>query len=135
MLVPGGNAYHLCGADGAVCGAGTTDNEGIIELTGPIAGGGYAEPGDGARVEVDTRYLNRRYKATSAPFPLYMNSADINGDGVVDILDVVTMAGDKAKLYDEGVYSYRSDLNWDGEIDQTDADMLGDAYGRACVAE
>ena len=136
LLVPGGDAYHLCGEEGAVCGTGTTDADGEMALTGPIAGGGHADPsGEGARIVVDTRVLNRRYQATSEPFPLYMNSSDITADGVVDILDVVALAEDQAKLYDEGIYSYRSDLNWDGEIDQIDADMLGDAYGGACSPE
>ena len=136
LLVLGGDAYHLCGDEGAVCGTGTTDSEGYIDLTGPIAGGGHSDPsGEGARVEVETRYLGRKYMAVSKPFPLYMNSPDINGDGVVSLIDVTMFASDKGQFDNEGLYSYRSDFNWDGVIDQTDVDMLGDAYGRACVAE
>jgi len=136
LLVPGGNAYHLCGEEGAVCGTGVTDSEGYIDLTGPIAGGGHSDPsGQGARVEVETRYLTRKYHAVSRFFPLYMNSPDIDGDGVVDLADVTDFASDKYQFDYEGVYSYRSDFNWDGAIDQSDVEMLGAAYGSACIAE
>ena len=133
VLVLGGNFYHLCGEDGAVCGIGFTDGDGVMILDGPIAGGGYAEPdGHGAHIEVNTYFLNVTFFDSSQSFPMYMNSPDINGDGVVNLLDVTIHASDQDKFDRLGRYSYRSDFNWDGIINEIDQDMLSEFYGASC---
>jgi len=133
LLVLGGNFYHLCGEDGAVCGIGVTDGDGVMILDGPIVGGGYSDPdGTPAHIEVSTYFLGRILSAVSQSIPLYMNSPDINGDGTVNLLDVTLLAGDRDKFDRLGKYNYRSDFNWDGVIDDIDSDMLSESWSASC---
>jgi len=53
-----------------------------------------------------------------------VNSPDIDGDGVVDVGDVVMFAQDYF-----GAYAYRSDLRCDGHIDLSDVARMAAAVG------
>lgn len=81
---------------------------------------------------VDTYYVNAQMLGTSSVIPLYMNSADINGDGTVDLLDVTILSRDQDMLEKANIYNYRSDFNWDGAIDETDTPMMSAAWGGHC---
>ncbi|MCK9995871.1 MAG: hypothetical protein KAH56_06300 [Candidatus Krumholzibacteria bacterium] len=58
---------------------------------------------------------------------VFFNSADINGDLVVNLIDVSLFAGD----YYSGT-QYRSDFNFDGAINLTDVNILATHYGTSC---
>ncbi len=55
------------------------------------------------------------------------NSADINGDGVVNLSDGGFFTQD---LF--GAYSYRSDFNYDSAINVSDAGFMANGLGAAC---
>jgi hypothetical protein len=55
------------------------------------------------------------------------NSADINGDGVVNLSDGGFFTQD---LF--GAYNYRADFNYDGNINVSDAGFMSNGLGAAC---
>jgi hypothetical protein len=61
------------------------------------------------------------------PVPLRFNSADITGDGRVNLADVSRFAVD----YHSG-YSYRSDFHWDGVLNISDVSRLAVSMGAGC---
>ncbi len=62
-----------------------------------------------------------------APFNLRHNSADINGDGVVNLSDI----GAFADVF-FGVYDYKADFSADGVLNLTDVGRLATGSGAAC---
>ncbi len=58
---------------------------------------------------------------------ILVNSPDIDGDGEVDLLDVVQFTTD---FY--GAYAARSDFIWDGELDLLDVVELASSQGDHC---
>jgi len=71
---------------------------------------GYS--GEGAKVLVNGTVIN-------APLDIKFNSPDINGDLLVNLTDVILFATD---YY--GVYNYRSDFYWDGNLNLSDIVIL-----------
>lgn len=63
----------------------------------------------------------------SPVYNLAVNSPDINGDLVVDLLDLSLFGQDF-----HGVYAYRSDFVWDGQVNLLDLAVLGSALGLEC---
>ncbi len=59
--------------------------------------------------------------------PLWINSPDLNGDGVVNLVDISTFAPDF-----HGAYTYASDFNNDGVINLADIPYLAAANGSHC---
>jgi hypothetical protein len=104
---------------------GVTDFNGEITFTGSPAGGGWSE----GPVWV---YLNGNRamgpdQVPHSPLNIRFNSADINADAVVDLLDVTLFVEDYF-----GDYQYRSDFNWDGELNLMDVVLLVKGIGRRC---
>jgi len=60
-------------------------------------------------------------------FRIYFNSPDIDGDCVINLLDVATFSAD---FY--GEYNYRSDFFLDGELNLLDIPILASAIGISC---
>jgi hypothetical protein len=60
---------------------------------------------------------------------IQFNSADIDGNLIVNLSDVGTFAIDY-----NGAYNYRSDFRWDGMINLADVGNLASALGAACPA-
>jgi hypothetical protein len=58
---------------------------------------------------------------------LYVNSPDINGDLTVNIQDASQFNSD---IF--GTYSYRSDFNYDGVVNLSDAGIMQAAIGASC---
>jgi hypothetical protein len=56
-------------------------------------------------------------------------SPDLNGDGIVDALDVGILAGDF------GTSACRSDFNCDGVVDEADLDILEQHYRHSCTGQ
>jgi len=65
---------------------------------------------------------------SSAGLAISHNSADINGDGAVNLTDVPLFAGD----FYGGVYAFRSDFSYDAAVNLSDVVKLAQALGAAC---
>ncbi|MBK9474524.1 MAG: hypothetical protein IPO18_20005 [bacterium] len=96
-------------------------------FSGPFHGGGHSDPAAGDRVVVMTASTG----ATPLPSPpadLQMNSADINGDLIIDLNDVPLFTSD----YYLGVYVFRSDFHADGFVNLSDIGVFATTYNRSC---
>lgn len=102
-----------------------TDMNGETYFADSPSGGGYSE----GPIWV---YING-YRSTDnnfieqPPVPLRFNSADINGDGMVNLVDVAYFSSDYF-----GEYSYRSDFYWDGVLSLADVGLLAQGLGQSC---
>ena len=102
-----------------------TGPDGETTFTTSLAGGGWTE----GPVWV---YLNGS-RATDPignefnPVLLRINSADISGDGRVNLADVGMFAENFF-----GEYHYRSDFFWDGVLNLSDLGMMATGIGRNC---
>ena len=61
------------------------------------------------------------------PLNMRFNSADISGDGTVNLTDIALFATD---FY--GQYHYRSDFYWDGNLNLSDLGLLASSMGVEC---
>ncbi|MFT5314741.1 MAG: hypothetical protein ACI9UK_000566 [Candidatus Krumholzibacteriia bacterium] len=101
----------------------TTDGEGWLTL--PLSGGGYRGPGGPAVFEIFVNVCPNQL--LSLPDDVYFNSPDINGDLRVNLTDVPLFAED---FY--GQYAYRSDFNWDNQVNLSDVVTMAVALGADC---
>lgn len=97
-----------------------TDAFGITWWQNPVLGGGSSEPltivlVNGAPIELTTG-VNLRF-----------NSPDINGDLVVNLIDVALFSQDFF-----GAYDFRADFHRDGIINLQDLATFAQAYGGTC---
>jgi len=100
-----------------------TDMYGRAYFTGPIAGGGYSDYDADEKALV---YINGN--ALNMPgLSIYFNSADINGDYVVNLSDTILFTG----IY-FGDYHYSADFCWDGNINLSDLVLFQSAYNASC---
>jgi hypothetical protein len=65
---------------------------------------------------------------SSAGLAISHNSADLNGDGAVNLTDVPLFAGD----FYGGSYAFRSDFAFDGSVNLSDVVKLAQALGANC---
>jgi hypothetical protein len=98
----GGNLYKIDIASGAVSPIGPT---GMIGVTGLAL---VSDPG----------------------MDIQFNSADINGDLVVNLVDVGAFSGP----YGSGTYQYALDFRWDGVLNLADVARLSVGLGTTCPA-
>ena len=108
----------------APCIAGTcpdtgTDNQGITMWTTTLRAGGYSR--SGCYVMVNGMPVQQ------PPFALYFNSADVNGDGIVNLNDLGLFA---TSFFHE--FSYSVDFYNDGVLNLVDVGRFASAYGSAC---
>jgi hypothetical protein len=113
----GDGSITLC-AGGSVADA-NTDADGQTTITGAIAGGGSSEAGlylyvVGTPLQQDL-------------LDIAVNSADLDGNLVVDLSDLAAFATDFANGY-----AFRSDLAFDGELDLSDLGVFSIHYGETC---
>ena len=102
-----------------------TDANGETTFTTSLAGGGWTE----GPVWV---YLNGNRAMgpdwiVHPPVSLRMNSADISGDGQVNLVDVAYFAENFF-----GEYHYRCDFYWDGVLNLSDLGKLAQGIGHNC---
>lgn len=102
-----------------------TDAGGWTEFALPLRGGGWSEGPCAV-------YLNGSPAQSPGGWvfdtiPLRTNSPDLDGDLVVDLTDIVLFARDF-----RGDYAYRSDYNWDGQVDLSDVVRFVPHIGRHC---
>jgi hypothetical protein len=78
-------------------------------------------------------YEYYKYKggAGKGRFPPLLVAEDVNGDGIIDIFDVVLLCGAYGAAEGSPDYNPLCDVNGDGKIDIFDAVLLIGAYGRS----
>ena len=121
-IATAGSALAPCG--GAVIPDAQTDAEGRTTWAAPLHVGGQfiSDARDHLGIVV-----NGEWTIISRTMDMRFNSADIDGDGVVNLSDAGAFTMD---LY--GPYAYRSDFNWDGTINVSDAGEMSKAMGDRC---
>jgi len=97
-----------------------TDVNGVTEWVTPLQAGGASTAG--TQVSISGAFLD------GAALNINHNSADINGDGNVNLTDVPLFAGD----FYGGVYAFRSDFAFDGFVNLSDVVRLAQALGASC---
>lgn len=107
----------------AVCWAGSiaeepTDSYGETTWTLPLRAGGHSQAM--TRVSLFSNLITSR-------LPLHYNSPDIDGDGVVGLLDLTIFTAD----YYSG-YTFRSDFEYNQALGLTDLTRFTQAYGAEC---
>ena len=88
---------------------------GEYTVTAALYAGGWS---NGAIVKV------RGQQITSSPLSLDMNSPDISGDGVVNLVDAALFTQDVF-----GTYHFRSDFEFDGVINLLDLGLMSSSIG------
>ncbi len=97
-----------------------TGADGTTHWTTPLSAGGYSE----GLLQV---YINGDALTSSAGLNIRTNSSDINGDLVVNLVDVGIFATDFF-----GVYNYRSDFVCNGNLDLADVGKMAVGVGASC---
>lgn len=99
-----------------------SDADGVTVWALPLTAGSYS-PGL-------TTIMISNAPLESGSEAIGFNSTDINGDFVVDLLDVVKFSQDFAT----GTNPFRSDFEYDGVVDLLDVILLAQTQGRECAA-
>ncbi len=101
-----------------------TDINGMTSWTGTLFIGGHVEPVEGNQLAI----MVNGWIPEGAFVPDFrINSADLNGDLVVNLSDVALFAMDYF-----GPYSYIRDLHWDEAVNLSDLAELARAFGTRC---
>lgn len=107
-----------------------TDADGNTTISGALFGRGSSLPGELLRLDLDDPDLSTvAYIAAGSGLEVRVNSADINGDGTVDLVDLGEFAADF-----DGDYDFRSDFVWDGVVNLSDVGRLAEGYATSCPA-
>ncbi len=96
-----------------------TNEFGETSWVNPLNAGGCSE--DFTQVVISGLSLNQ------GPLAMHFNSADMNGDGAVNLADVGTFSG---LFY--GEYSFCADFSNDGVLNLTDVGRLAQGSGATC---
>ena len=94
-----------------------TDADGVTTISGVIAGGGFT---------LLTQVYVSGVPLTGTPLNVALNSPDIDGSLLVDIVDFAAF-GD-----DFGGTAFRSDFVFDGVVDLSDFSRFGQAFFQDC---
>ena len=97
-----------------------TDRNGVTYWVDPALAGGYSE----GPVLV---MVNGTALTSNSGLPLRFNSPDINGDLVVNLADVILLAGD---FFSD--YNFQSDLSGDGVLNLSDISLFAQHFGAHC---
>jgi hypothetical protein len=98
----------------------STDVAGYTEFNNPKFAGGQSW--GQTRVVVNGNGLSNTVDVS-------FNSPDIDGDGVVNLIDLQTFTAD---YFDSGNYHYRSDLFYDNILNLIDIPEMSQYYGSSC---
>jgi hypothetical protein len=113
----------------AICPAGSnpdanTDVNGMTSWTGALFVGGHMEPGEGNQLAI----MVNGWIPDGAYLPDFrINSADLNGDLMVNLTDVAHFS-----MGYFGPYEYKRDLHWDEVVNLSDIAELARAFGARC---
>ena len=97
-----------------------TNSTGFTIWQAPIFAGGNSQTLTIVKINGDALTSN-------GGLALNFNSADINGDGTVNLSDAGFFSG-----YLGGVYNYDGDFNNDGVVNVSDAGFMANALGASC---
>jgi hypothetical protein len=100
-----------------------TDGWGHTTISGPVVAGGREK----RTSEMNVAVACDGY-AWWVPINYVFHSPDINGDRRVDLVDIGIMARD----FGDGLYHFKSDLNYDFVLDLRDQALLWEHYGAVC---
>ena len=104
---------------------GLTDTNGQTSFTASFAGSGWSE--GPAWVYLEGTRSAHPTAGEHLPVQLRFNSADIDGDGNINLADVATFSTDF-----HGSYHYRSDFHWDGGLNLADVAKMASGLGHDC---
>lgn len=105
---------------------GNTDVDGVTTFSFALNAGGHTDV-DGVDPNCYIMVSGDAIASTGSVFPLYFNSADINGDGNVTLTDVTLFA----TAFFSG-YTYSCDFYYDGNLTLTDVTLLASGVGASC---
>lgn len=113
----------------AICRGGSipdsnTDANGATSWTLPLKLGGHADPGTGNRLAISVIGWDLNSLVLD---DLHLNSADIDGNEVVNLSDIALFT---QGYY--GAYHYSCDFRWDGVINLSDLALMAASIGAAC---
>jgi hypothetical protein len=114
-----GSGHAMVPCTGGATADANTDGSGQTHFAAPLYAGGWAA--------ATTEVLIAGNALTSGGVALQMNSADITGDGAVDLSDISKFA-----QIVNGSYSYGGDFNADGAVNLGDISIFSKAVGGAC---
>lgn len=103
-----------------------TDSNGQTTWTQSLHGGGWSQDLTCVMANGAALYYDREF-AQAAVVNLQFNSPDINGDCVVNLLDLAEFVSDYL-----GVFNFRSDFHRDGVLDLLDVVIMAEAWGATC---
>lgn len=119
-LVPTGTGNFFACANGTIA-TFNTNASGLTRWDAPLRAGGWK---DG----LTQVYVGGAPLTSNAGLLIKHNSADLTGNGIADLGDIGTFAGD----YYGGVYSFRSDLTYDAAVNLGDIGALASGIGTSC---
>ena len=99
-----------------------TDETGMTMWQNALNAGGFTDPA----TELTVVVVNGD-ALSQAGFDIQHNSADIDGNGVVNLTDIAAFT---QVLF--GVYAYGADFLWDGAINISDVALMTQGNGTAC---
>ena len=94
-----------------------TDALGVTTISGVVGGGGFT---------LLTQVYISGTPLAGAPLNVALNSPDVNGSLVVDLVDFAAFGNDF------GTTAFRSDFVFDGVVDLSDFSRFGQAFGETC---
>ena len=116
--VAAGTGNFTSCAGGTIADA-NTDAAGVTRWTNPLRAGGWS-------TSKTLVVINGAALSSNSGLVLRHNSADINGDRVVDLADIPLFAADY------GTTALRSDLKFDGVVNISDIPLMTAALGAVC---
>lgn len=114
---------------GGSCADGPSTVYGEMTFSGALTGGGHHLGETHVFVNGSPAFDPSYYPSywVHPPVPLSFNSPDINGDGIIDLVDVGYFATDYFNTYD-----YRSDFVCDGVVNLGDLGVMASGLGLFC---
>jgi len=108
---------------------GPTDASGMTTISGALFAGGHSSPGELMQVIVnDPALASTSYPGGLAGLQYFVNSADIAGDHITNLIDV----SDFTIYYYGAGADYAADFVWDGLINLNDISKLALGFGARC---
>ena len=110
----------MVACNGGAAPDGATDATGTTSWSSPLLAGGNSET-------LCMIIINGDAITSSPGLPLHFNSADMNGDGSVNLTDAGLFTGHLS-----GPLAYAADFNFDNVVNVMDAGFLAAAMGKTC---
>ncbi len=123
--------WYQCGSTVLTADA-ATDVNGETTISGALFGGGSSAPGELLVVNVNSPLLGTTtYPGGLAGLDYRVNSAEMTGDGIVNLSDVAAFSA----VYYDPSYDYAGDYRWDGIVNLSDLSVLAGSIGISCPAK